>query len=281
MTISLHEVAASMALRPEKTGNRSFVVLSPHLDDAVFSTWHILSSPYAVRPITVFAGSPESGWVTGLDRAHGADDSAAWMRRRWADDRAALALAGREPIHVHLLDAQYRAYLIPSLGAAIDADPTDFISLVAAEDSVRIEPDYLMRWLEPLIDADVIYGPVGIGGHPDHRDVGRFAVALAAQGREVRLYADTPYYLRYGLPSWISGETNALPDSIIDQALDALPVPRDRLARHAILLSPEEFARKMAAMNCYTTETEGLKASFPLLFSQPSIMRHEVYWAVT
>ena len=52
------------------------VVLSPHLDDAVLSCWHILGREDDVRVVNVFTGSPENGdgdytW----DRLTGSQDS--------------------------------------------------------------------------------------------------------------------------------------------------------------------------------------------------------------
>ena len=37
------------------------VVLSPHLDDAVLSCWHVLGREGDVRVVNVFTGSPEDG----------------------------------------------------------------------------------------------------------------------------------------------------------------------------------------------------------------------------
>src|SRR5690242_15664601 len=105
------------------------VVLSPHPDDAVLSTWHALVAGRDVRVVTVFDGVPRRGFVTSLDRARGAVESAALMRQRRDDDRAALALAGRRPIHGDLLDVDYRAFQLPGLREAIERAPTNFISL--------------------------------------------------------------------------------------------------------------------------------------------------------
>ena len=79
----------SMAARPA-------VILSPHLDDAVLSCWHLLSGPGDVSVINVFAGSPPPGsGASWWDRLSGATDSAARMAERLAEDREAFAIAGR------------------------------------------------------------------------------------------------------------------------------------------------------------------------------------------
>ena len=92
------------------TAERTFVaVLSPHFDDAVLSCWHVLSAPGPVVVVNVFAGAPPSGWPLGWwDQRTGATDSAARAREREREDDAALGVAGRSPINLDLLEAQYR-----------------------------------------------------------------------------------------------------------------------------------------------------------------------------
>src|SRR5687767_13836644 len=75
------------------------LVLSPHLDDAVFSAWHVLARGADVLVATVFAGVPQPGFVTSLDRAHGAVESAAWVERRRVEDRDVVALTGCRVVH--------------------------------------------------------------------------------------------------------------------------------------------------------------------------------------
>src|SRR3954453_14134030 len=85
------------------------VILSPHPDDAVFSAWHVLTSTGEAEIVNVFSGIPEPGFVTALDLAHGAEESAAWMRRRRAEDRVVLDSIGRFVRNLDFLDVAYRA----------------------------------------------------------------------------------------------------------------------------------------------------------------------------
>jgi len=48
-----------------------YVILSPHPDDAVFSTFHVLLTKADVQVITIFSGIPAAGVLTPLDRAVG------------------------------------------------------------------------------------------------------------------------------------------------------------------------------------------------------------------
>ena len=84
-------------------------ILSPHLDDAVLSCWHLLAGPGEVAVINVFAGIPPTGAPAGWwDRMTGHADAQAVVRARRDEDRAALALAQREAVNLDFLDRQYR-----------------------------------------------------------------------------------------------------------------------------------------------------------------------------
>src|SRR5260221_8946861 len=63
------------------------------------------------------------------------------------------------------------------------------------------------RLTEVIAGAGQVWLPSAIGGHRDHafaRDAGLRAAAAAGHG-EVMLYADFPYVIAYGWPSWVSG----------------------------------------------------------------------------
>ena len=82
------------------------VVVSPHLDDAVLSCWSLIDSFEDVAVVTVFTAAPPPGFVSDWDRDTGVD-SATRMAQRTAENRAALAVAGREPVDVGLLECEY------------------------------------------------------------------------------------------------------------------------------------------------------------------------------
>lgn len=256
------------------------IVLSPHPDDAVFSAWHVVSSPADVRVVTVFAAIPEAGVLTALDRVGGATESADRVRERLEDDREALALAGREPAHVPLPDVQYRAERNSTLREAIEREPKQFISLVASESSVHLSPEELRAELGRFVDGDVlVYAPASIGGHPDHRDVARLGYQLALEGKRVRLYGDTPYFMRHGLPSWLTGAENAAADEYVEGELVVLASER-KLDRHVIELQPAEVKAKLEAAHRYETEFEPANADFGGVLADETAIRFEVYWTV-
>jgi LmbE family N-acetylglucosaminyl deacetylase len=96
-------------------------VVSPHLDDAVFSCGMLLAMHPGSIVCTVFAGAPRPALSTPWDQASGfADSDAASEARRREDDRA-LALLDARPIRLAFTDSQYRqSPAIETVSAALD-----------------------------------------------------------------------------------------------------------------------------------------------------------------
>src|SRR5437763_4139986 len=114
------------------------VVLSPHLDDAVWAVFSLLAGSGRLTVASVFAGIPpaEPGW---WDRKCGITDSAAHVRSRRAEDRAVLEWVGAGVAHLPLLDHQYRG--------------SELVRPAAVVDALRAEIPALSR----------IFAPMGIG----------------------------------------------------------------------------------------------------------------------
>jgi hypothetical protein len=126
----------------------------------------------------------------------------------------------------------------------------------------------------------VVYAPAGAGAHPDHQDVARYGAGLAGRVHEVRLYADSPYYLRYGLPSWATRTVNDTADEAVIAAFEYLGVNPTGLTRRHVILSDHAIAQKTAAMRAYRTEFEPVDFDFDGIASDASLMRHETYWTL-
>jgi LmbE family N-acetylglucosaminyl deacetylase len=149
--------------------NRKCVVVSTHLDDAVFSCFGIVAGASSV--VTVFAGVPPPTALGDWDVQTGATDAAARMRLRRREDENALLETNARPVHLQLLESQHTA--------ALHLPPT------------RLHE--ICRALAPHIDdADYVYAPMGLG-HPEHQLVRDAVLALRA---DAALYADLPYALR-------------------------------------------------------------------------------------
>jgi LmbE family N-acetylglucosaminyl deacetylase len=227
------------------------VVLSPHLDDAVLSCWHLLAGSGEVTVINVFAGVPngivaDSWW----DRLTGAQDSAQRMHERHEEDRKALAQAGREAISLPLLDDQYRAAEPPP--AVLDA---------------------LDGQIAP---GAVVYAPAALSTHPDHISVRDAALALRARGAEIRLYADLPHALAYGWPAWVTGarpEPHVDPEAWWRSRLRAGDLDPAALEPEHHALGDDSFERKLVALRAYATQLPALEYLTPL-----DSLRHELVW---
>jgi LmbE family N-acetylglucosaminyl deacetylase len=232
-------------------------VLSPHLDDAVLSSWSVLRRGEAVRVVNVCTAIPEPGPPPPWDRLTGARDRAERMRERLQEDREALAAAGCEAIHLGFLDHQYRA-----------AAPLDEQELAAS-----IE--------EAAPHASELWAPAGIGGHPDHVQVRDAAIALAERGGvALRLYAELPYAAKHGWPAKLArGRTRqalAIEDwwaAFLPRGVDPSPTIQP--------LSRREARRKARTLALYRTQLPGLGMGAVGQLMRPGKLRYEVSFAVT
>jgi LmbE family N-acetylglucosaminyl deacetylase len=186
------------------------VILSPHLDDAVLSCWHVLEGPGEVVVLNVFAGVPTGppGW---WDRLTGAKDAAQRMAERHEEDRRALAAAGRDGESLGFLDAQYRQNGGPP--------PAELASALRP----HLRPD------------DLVYAPVTEGEHPDHRLVREAALALRGEVAELRLYDDLPHALNAGRraphePAGLRPEVHLLDPEALRRKLTAVRLYRSQVA---------------------------------------------------
>jgi hypothetical protein len=220
-------------------------VISPHLDDAVLSCWHVLERGDATVA-TVFTASPEPGTSGWWDRLTGASDSVVRMEERRREDAAAMSLAGARAVGLGLLDEQYRPNgSVPALAAALD-DATG--------------------------EAEVVYVPLGIFLSADHGLVRDAALEL---DRQLRFYADHPHIGVFGLPSWLTGvDRGGLDvDGAWREAMRAAGLDPDSLTAEAHPLDDASFERKLEAVRAYATQVEALVCEAPL-----EQLRWEVTW---
>ncbi|MGO4763185.1 PIG-L deacetylase family protein [Cupriavidus sp. 2KB_3] len=89
----------------------SIIVISPHLDDAVFSCGNLIAASHAAMVVTVFAGEPAPApGVPEWDLAAGFSSGAQAVRARRQEDGRALRRLGAEPVWLDFLDGQYGAH---------------------------------------------------------------------------------------------------------------------------------------------------------------------------
>lgn len=140
------------------------VVVSPHLDDGVFSCGAFLAAHPASVVVTVFAGRPGPGPLTEWDRSSGFDDGDDVVGRRREEDAAALARLGARPRWLDFLDAQYGA-----------APPVEAVADGLEKALVDEQPDAVLV-------------PLGLF-HDDHRTTHAAALAVARRRPEWRWFA--------------------------------------------------------------------------------------------
>jgi hypothetical protein len=233
------------------------VILSPHFDDAVLSCWHVLASSGDVRVVNVFGGEPASGVLGWWDRLAGATDSAAAVRVRVEEDSKALALAGRTAVNLPFLDSQYRR---------------------PEQDSSE-----LVEALRRVVAAGaVLYAPASLGDHHrDHTAVRAAAMALHAEGADVRLYADLPHAIVFGWPRWVLNGASTGADPAGERwarQLEGTGIPLERMLAAVHRLPREYQAGKLDAVRSYGSQTAPLRRVFGPSLEDPQLLCFEVDW---
>lgn len=232
------------------------LLLSPHWDDAVLDCWSLLSSGRELTVVNLFAGIPPSGRAGVWEAIIGVQDSAQRARERMAEDTLALARAGREPVNLPLLDVRYRRQT-PSVAGLHELD-------LALVDEVQ--------------SASRVYVPAGIGAHADHLLARRYGRMLLRTGMPVTLYAELPYCIFHGWPSWVDGREPA-PGRDVDAYWQSFlgDVPEMPSLRSAEVqrLDGASASAKREALGCYEAS---LNYSIRALLSDPAFHGFEVRW---
>lgn len=165
------------------------LIISPHLDDAVFSLGGLLTT-YAQESvaITVFAGTPTKPVSRRWDRTCGFADSTEAMEARRQEDIVALTSLGIQPdniVHWEYFDKQYRS------------DNKENLSLLAKEIREKIE-----AVLDEHKGKELhVYVPL-TGLHTDHHIVRDVVSDIYASKFEtdpnitLYYYQDMPYTFR-------------------------------------------------------------------------------------
>jgi hypothetical protein len=232
------------------------LLLSPHWDDAALSCWSLLADARALNVVNVFAGIPQGGARGSWETVLGVADPDARARARMAEDARALAAAGREALNLPLLGAAHVRPAERGAGlAALDR------ALAAA-----------------LGVASRVYVPAGIGGQADHLLTRRYGRMLLNAGMPVVLYAEAPYCLLHGWPSWVDGREPAPCRDVDAYWLSFLErVPELPPLRSALVVRLDERAAraKCEAVQGYQAS---LSYGFRRMLADPGFHGFEVRW---
>ncbi|WP_244817230.1 PIG-L deacetylase family protein [Caballeronia sp. Lep1P3] len=125
------------------------LLISPHLDDAVFGCGASLAGNAGTLVCTVFTGCPAADVATDWDAHCGFANARQAMSARIEEDRRALGVLGATPLYLDFLDSQY----VPH-----------------APDASKPTPEKIARALLDAIDEhrpDALMIPLGLF-HSDH-----------------------------------------------------------------------------------------------------------------
>jgi LmbE family N-acetylglucosaminyl deacetylase len=253
----------------EGAAENRVAVISPHLDDAVLSAWLVLAGARAVRVITCFAGAPAGSMRGRWDERTGSVSAAVALAARRAEDARALALTGSEPVHLDLLDEQYREGRDAPLACLVQ--------------SLR----------DHLVDAAEVWLPAALGAHPDHVATRDAALAATRPGQRVRVYADLPYA---GQPGWPVDVTRAPRDIAVEcyslllrrpgparhwkSTLEEAGIEVDGRYRRVRKLSRSQFHRKRQAVHTYASQLDALRCGPRHPLRERRLFAYEVHWAL-
>jgi LmbE family N-acetylglucosaminyl deacetylase len=213
------------------------VLFSPHLDDAVLSASRRLIAGN-IHVVSVFTGAPPPETaLTYWDRLTGATSCHARVLERWTEDDEAMKILNCETTRLGELDLQYRD------------GPLDNSKL-----------ECLIKQFTR--NATEVWVPAGIAGHPDHIATREAVIATVPADAVLYFYADIPYSLRFGWPSWVNGqeEPQHLDLSFwLSDELDSRGLSRHKLEPVVFNLDGELKRRKERASLCYRTQLPVLK----------------------
>ncbi|MEW6567445.1 MAG: PIG-L family deacetylase [Chloroflexota bacterium] len=209
------------------------IYLSPHLDDAVLSCGGLIANQVAegngVTVLTVFAGDPGPGplsdFAQALHQLWGGSPNLVGDRR--TEDRLACGRLGASVVHMLLPDAIYRHG--PDAGVRYASEEAIFGPLHPRD--LDVLEEIHQRLSSACPPEAVVYCPLGLGFHVDHRLTRAAAERL---GRPLWYYQDFPYAAR-------GGEVPA-----------ELGPPPGR--EHLVPLSPEEIESWAAAIAEYRSQ---------------------------
>jgi LmbE family N-acetylglucosaminyl deacetylase len=232
------------------------VLFSPHLDDAAFSAALCLMRP-GTQVVTVFASPPPDGiTLSSYDRLTRATSSSERFHTRLAEDDRAMEILGCKTRRLRELDDQYRR------------DPLD--------------QQRLTDLLRPFVESNAeIWIPAAIGGHVDHIATRDAVLAAARSCSTVYVYADVPYSLSFGWPSWVTGQAD--PEHLdvgfwLEQELIRSGLDPALLSARVFRLDQESRTQKERAVLCYETQLPGLRLTPDNPIRWESFLQFEVAW---
>jgi LmbE family N-acetylglucosaminyl deacetylase len=143
--------------------------ISPHYDDAVFSTGRLIAVMEQPTVLTIFGGVPKNKDVcTAYDQKSGFNSAEEAVLARREEDAAALAVLGAEQFWLDYPENQY--------------GETRNLQAITKE-LAKFAADY-----------DEVYIPLGLT-HEDHEAVAVMCGTIVDDSKDFWVYMDLPYYV--------------------------------------------------------------------------------------
>ena len=214
-------------------------VVSPHLDDAVFSCGMLLASHPGALVCTVFCGAPVPPQQTVWDRCAGHRDSSDALRARIAEDERALTVVRARAIRLPFLDSQYG-------------------STPALDNLVRALTD---AWR--ATGSARFMAPLGLY-HSDHLLVGQACRALVRRQRLTNaiLYEDALYRR-------IRGAARRQYDALRQEGYVVSPLATHASAPLRPMHTPGAANAKWRAVRAYRSQLRALADAHPHDLTEP------------
>ena len=234
------------------------VIFSPHLDDAALSASSRLIAG-RIDIITIFTGMPPAEIELGnFDRLTGATSSHARMLERWSEDDEAMKILNCETSRLGELDQEYR--------------------------NGPVDKSKLVRLIKPFMrNAAEVWAPAGIGSHPDHIATRDAVIATVPTEADLYLYAEIPYSLRFGWPSWVNGQEGSQYLDLsfwLERELDSCGLNRQKLEPAVFELDSDLKRRKERAVLCYRTQLPVLRLSPADAPRWQEFLTYELAWKI-
>jgi hypothetical protein len=170
------------------------LLVSPHLDDAIFSCEALVAREEPLDVVTVFAGSPEPPQRGWWDLECGFADSTEGMAARRTEDAAAFAGTSHHRAYLNLLESQHdpnrgegdRDQIAAAVSAWISDQPAGTVALPAGAGCPQ---NRTSRWLRRLRREEC-----SPPQHVDHVYVRDAALAVLRGSKATPLlYEEVPY----------------------------------------------------------------------------------------
>lgn len=226
---------------------KKIALLSPHLDDAVFSVGGLMAAladeGHELHLVTCFTRSVPNptGFALACQLDKGLSAEIDYMQIRREEDARACELLRAQPHWLDLPEAPHRGY---HSAAALFGD------LVAA-DTVLLELQKQLGDAVAQLKPDLILSPEGIGNHVDHRQV-RQAVAQLQERFPATLF------LRWYDEPYLSRHPEQYPEGVTDKRKPgwaALHQQATQSEDAVVGMNVAPFAdRKIAACAAYATQ---------------------------